>query len=107
MSHDQSWDVEKYRSPHEPRWELKSVDDDDDDDEEEEVEVEEEEEDGHNILALCDDCVYKKSDVDRKTKCLPSWHLRFLKMLYFAYSKQIQPKIFFYHFLKKKHWINC
>jgi len=25
MSHDQSWDVEKYRSPHEPRhhWELK------------------------------------------------------------------------------------
>ena len=60
MSHDQSWDVEKYRSPHEPRWELKSVDDDDDDDKEEEVEVEEEEEDGHNILALCDDCVYKK-----------------------------------------------
>ena len=54
---------------------MKSVDDDDDDDEEEEVEVEEEEEDeekeeeveveeeeedGHNILALCDDCVYKK-----------------------------------------------
>ena len=48
---------------------MKSVDDDDDDDKEEEVEVEE---DGHNILALCDDCVYKKSDVDRKTKCLPS-----------------------------------
>ena len=39
---------------------MKSVDDDDDDDKEEEVEVEEEEEDGHNILALCDDCVYKK-----------------------------------------------
>ena len=49
MSHDQSWDVEKYRSPHEPRWEFKSDDDDDDDDDNDEKE-EGEEQHGHNYI---------------------------------------------------------